>query len=130
MRRACLALCALLAACGGTTKSQVAIAKQDLVAFNKTFEGTLVNKAIEEFNRQEKTLGLWTSNKAGVYLQLSVMDANGKTRKFFDYSEEPERMDVLRQYYRELQKGDVVVIDMGLVDEESAEETFEAVTKK
>ncbi len=120
----------VLAGCAGKSNTRVAIASADLVAFTKSFEGTLVNKAIEEFNRQEKTFGLWSSNKAGVYVQFTVMDVNGKTRKFFDFSEEPERMAVLRQFYRELQKGDIVVIDMGLVDEESAEETFETVSKK
>jgi len=134
-RYACLLLavvtgCLWLAGCAGNSQTRVAIASEDLVAFTKTYEGTLVNKVIEEFNREEKTLGLWSSNKAGVYVQFTVMDANGKTRKFFDFSEEPERMAVLRQFYRELQKGDIVVIDMGLVDEESAEETFETVSKK
>ena len=118
------------AGCAGTGQTRVALASADLVAFTKTFEGTLVNKVIEEFNREEKTLGLWSSNKAGVYVQFTVMDAKGTTRKFFDFSEEPERMAVLRQFYRELQKGDIVVIDMGLVDEENAEETFEMISKK
>jgi hypothetical protein len=120
----------MLAGCAGTSQTRVAVANEDLVAFTKSFEGSLVNKVIEEFNREEKTFGLWRSNKAGVYVQFTVMDANGTTRKFFDFSEEPDRMAVLRQFYRELQKGDIVVIDMGLVDEESAEETFETVSKK
>jgi len=110
--------------------AEVRVTNEDLMAFRKTFEGTLVNKTIEEFDRQEKRLGLWTTTKSGVCLQLSVMDGKGTLRKFFDYSEEPARISVLRQYYRELQKGDIVVVDLGFVDEHADEETFENVTKK
>jgi len=108
------------------------VTQQDVDMFRKTFEGTLLNKKSEEFVRKEPVWGLsfWTKPVTAHYLQLTVMDGNGKVRKFYEYSEDKDRMNVLTQYSRELMNGDVVVIDMGFIDENQPEELFDSVTKK
>jgi len=75
-------------------------------------------------------LPFWTRIKPGIYLQLTVMNKDGVTRRFYDYSEDEERMRELQMYYRELAKGDVIVVDLGYVDEGEPEELFDAVRKK
>ncbi len=123
----------LLAACATSRRADgPRVSRADLDVFRRTFEGTLVNKRIEENDREETVMGMpfWTRVKTGLYLQVTVMNAEGVTRRFYDYSEDEERMRELRMYYRELAKGDVVVIDMGYVDDGDPEELFDAITKK
>lgn len=122
-----------LAACATSQRSAgPRVSRADLETFRRTFEGTLVNKLIEENDREVPVMGLpfWTRVKTGIYLQLTVMNKDGVTRRFYDYSEDEERMNELRMYYRELAKGDVVVVDLGYVDEGEPEELFETIRKK
>jgi len=123
----------VLAACATSHRSAgPQVSRADLEAFRRTFEGTLVNKLIEENDREVRVMGLpfWTRIKTGIYLQLTVMNKDGVTRRFYDYSEDEERMRELQMYYRELSKGDVVVVDMGYIDEGEPEELFDAIRKK
>lgn len=122
----------VLAACATSQRSAPRVSRADLETFRRTFEGTLVNKLIEENDRQVTVMGLpfWTRIKPGIYLQLTVMNKDGVTRRFYDYSEDEERMRELQMYYRELAKGDVIVVDLGYVDEGEPEELFDAVRKK
>lgn len=123
----------LLAACATSQRNAgPRVSRADLETFRRTFEGTLVNKVIEENDREVTVMGLpfWTRVKTGIYLQVTVMNKDGVTRRFYDYSEDEERMNELRMYYRELAKGDVVVVDLGYVDEGEPEELFEAIRKK
>lgn len=126
------ALAAWITGCATTGSSGPEVSREDLEVFRRTFEGTLVNKVIEENEREEKVMGLpfWTRVKQGVYLQLTVQNKEGVTRRFFDYSEDETRMEELRMYYRELAKGDVIVVDLGYVDEGEPEEVFETIRKK
>ena len=100
--------------------------------FKKTFEGTLLSKKFEPFSREESVMGMpfWTKPITANYLQLTVMDKNGKVRKFYDYSEEENRKAELEQYNNELLTGDIVIIDMGFIDEGNLEELFDSVSKK
>ena len=122
---------ALLCSCA-TTKPSGKITQQDLNMFKKTFEGTLLNKKFEPFSREESVMGIpfWTKPITAHCLHLTVMDKNGKVRKFYDYSEEENRKAELKQYNNELLTGDLVIIDMGFIDEGNLEELFDAVTKK
>jgi hypothetical protein len=124
-----ITLTALLWGCTSTPTRDTHVNDADLQQFRKTFEGTLVDKVMEEFDREVPRWGMpfWTRVESGIHLRLTVMSADGKVRKFYDYSEDRDRMAVLRQYYRELQKGDLVVMDLGYVDEDMAEEPFDAV---
>ncbi|MCX7847870.1 MAG: hypothetical protein N2595_07570 [bacterium] len=130
----CLGVAVLLAlyACATTEENAPRVTRADLEVFRRTFEGTLVNKLIEENEREVPVMGLpfWTRVKRGIYLQLTVMNKDGVTRRFYDYSEDEERMRELQMYYRELAKGDVIVVDLGYVDEGEAEELFETIRKK
>ncbi len=122
---------ALLCSCA-TTKPSGKITQQDLNMFKKTFEGTLLSKKFEPFSREESVMGIpfWTKPITANYLQLTVMDKNGKVRKFYDYSEEENRKAELEQYNNELLTGDIVIIDMGFIDEGNLEELFDSVSKK
>lgn len=123
----------LLAACATSQRSaSPRVSRADLDVFRRTFEGTLVNKLIEENDREVTVMGLpfWTRIKTGIYLQVTVMNKDGVTRRFYDYSEDEERMRELQMYYRELAKGDVIVVDMGYVDDGEPEELFDAIRKK
>ena len=123
---------ALLCGCATTSKSSGKVSQQDLNMFRKTFEGTLLNKKFEPFSREESVMGLpfWTKPITANYLQLTVMDENGKVRKFYDYSEEENRKAELQQYNNELLTGDTIIVDMGFIDENNPEELFDSVSKK
>ena len=127
-----IVLTSLLLGCTSTPQRSEQVSQSDLQQFRKTFEGTLVDKAFEEFDREVPVWGMpfWTRVESGAYLQLTVMSPDGKVRKFYDYSEDERRMALLRQYYRELSKGDLVVLDLGYVDEDLPEEPFEAVATR
>jgi hypothetical protein len=126
-----ITLSVLMLGCSSTTTSTRSddINQADIRQFRKTFEGTLVDKALDEFDRKVPIWGIpfWTRVESGAYLQLTIMSPDGKVRKFYDYSEDERRMSVLRQYYRELAKGDLIVVDLGFVDEDLVDEPFEAV---
>ena len=109
------------------------VTQNDLNMFRKTFEGTLLTKKLVQYDREERVINiypLWTKPVTANYLQLTVMNADGKVRKFYDYSEEEERKNALSQYNTELTNGDEVVVDLGYIDENDPEELFETVTKK
>ena len=122
---------ALFSGCA-TNKPDSKVTQQDLNMFKKTFEGTLLEKNIEPFSREENVMGIpfWSNPVTAQYLLLTVMDENGVIRKFYDYSEEENRKDELKQYHNELETGDIVIIDIGFIDEENPEELFDSVTKK
>ena len=115
-----------------TTSDTDGVDKDDLKVFSKIFEGTVLHKKIEEFDREEpvRDMPFWSYVVSGVYLEFRVLGPDGAQRDFFDYSEEPERMRVLKQYYREIMKDDLVVVHLGFVDGGSAKEQFESVTVK
>lgn len=102
---------------------------EDLAVFRKTFEGTVLHKTIEEFDQEQR---IWyfpfmTRVISGVYVEFRVIDDEGRVRDFFHYTEDPSEMPRLKQYFREIQKGDAVVLDLGFVDEGSAKELFDAI---
>ena len=122
---------AFLCSCA-TDKPSGKVTQKDLNMFKKTYEGTLLSKQFEPYVREETVMGMpfWTKPITAHYLQLTVMGANGKVRKFYDYSEEENRKDELNQYNNELANGDVIIIDMGFIDEGLEEELFDSVAKK
>ncbi|NLF40705.1 hypothetical protein GX586_14780 [bacterium] len=127
----CLVLCAGCAA--RRTTHTVQVSPDDLEVFRKSFEGTLIDKKIEEFDREVPRvswLPFWTERESSVYVMFNVMDTTGRTRKLFDYTNDRKRMEELRYYYRALAKGDNVVVDLGFVDDNASEEVFDRITKK
>jgi len=125
-------VCVLLLCSCASNKPASKISQQDLNMFKKTFEGTLINKKSEPYSRTENIMGLpfWTKTITANYLQLTVIDKNGKIRKFYDYSEKEKRKNELKQYDDELNSGDLIIIDMGFIDEGLPEELFDSVKKK
>ncbi|RLD11251.1 MAG: hypothetical protein DRI44_04035 [Chlamydiae bacterium] len=126
-----LACIGLLCSCA-STKPSGKVTQQDLNMFKKTFEGTLLSKKFVPYSRKDSVIGIpfWTKPVTANYLKLTVMDENGKIREFYDYSEDNNRKAELKQYNNELNKGDLVIIDMGFIDEGNSEELFDSVTKK
>lgn len=125
-----LFVCVVIAGCA--TTNQTDLTRKDLAMFQKSFEGTLVNKLIQEYD--EEVAVAWMpfvkKVKTVVYFQISVEAPDGTTRKFYDLSDDPERISVLYQYNRDLQKGDRVVIGLGLVDEGHTEEHFDIISRR
>jgi hypothetical protein len=133
MKNAILFLSCLILLCGCATKKPASkVSKQDLEMFRKTFEGTLLSKKFEPYTREEPVMGLpfWTKPITAYYFQITVMDKNGKVRKFYEYSEEKNRKAELQQYNNELANGDAVIVDLGYIDEGHPEELFDFITKK
>jgi hypothetical protein len=116
-----------LLGCAVSTKTE--FTRKDLEVFQKTFTGTLVGKQIEEIDKEVPVAFFWNKNEEYVYFQITVTDSAGNTRGFFDYSKDKNRIEQLRQYYRDLQKGDTVVVGLGLVDEKNEEEIFDQIRK-
>ncbi|MCK5852450.1 hypothetical protein KAH27_05415 [bacterium] len=128
-----LAVCiAFLCSCATNNKPTGKISQQDLNLFRKTFEGTLLSKEFEPYSRKESVMGIpfWKKSVTANYLQLTVIDENGKVRKFYDYSDEKNRKTELEKYNNELDNGDTIVVDVGFIDEGLSEELFDIVTKK
>ena len=122
----------VLAGCATAKRpADAVVSRGDMTMFVKTFEGTLVNKTMEEFDQSEPRWWWPFSPRktTGVYLKLIVANATG-TRSFFGFSKDEEGASELRQYNRELKKGDMVVIDLGYIDDKTTEEPFDRVTKK
>ncbi len=123
---------AFLCSCATNNKPSGKVTQQDLNMFRKTFEGTLLSKEYEPYSREESVMGipLWKKSVTANYLQLTVMDKNGKVRKFYDYSDEKNRKAELEEYNNKLANGDTIVVDVGFIDEGLSEELFDIVTKK
>ena len=113
--------------CAVSTKTK--FTRQDLEVFQKSFTGVLVAKQIEEINKEVTVAYFFNKYELYVYFQVTVTDANGNTRKFYEYSKDKTRINQLRQYNRDLQKGDTVVVGLGLVDDKSDEELFDQIRK-
>ena len=64
-----------------------------------------------------------------IYFRITVTDSAGNSRKFFDYTNDKKRINQLRQYNRDLQKGDTIVVGLGLVDDKNDEEQFDLIRK-
>ena len=128
-----LGLCVVLAGCASPRRSDRSeISSGDLAMFNKTFEGTLVDTMIEDYTRaaERPWYSFSTPKVTGTCLKIKVRNAAGKTRVFFDYSEDERRIRVLKNYYRDLAKGASVVVDLGPMDENKAEELFDSISVK
>lgn len=116
----------VLLGCAASSKKDN-VNPEDIEVFKKSFYGTVLHKKIEEFDREEPIWGIpfWTRVKSGVYVEFRVIGPEGRVRDFYDYTEEEDRMPRLKEYYREIIKGDAVVLDLGYVDEGSAKEQFD-----
>ncbi len=123
---------AFLSGCATNNIPSGKVTQQDLNMFRKTFEGTLLSKEFEPYSREESVMGIafWKKTVTANYLQLTVMDKNGKVRKFYDYSDEKNRKAILEEYNNKLANGDTIVVDVGFIDEGLSEELFDIVTKK
>jgi len=123
---------AFLCSCAINNKPAGKISQQDLDMFRKTFEGTLLSKEFEPYSREESVMGIpfWKKSVTANYLQLTVIDENGKVRKFYDYSDEKNRKAKLEEYNNALANGDTIIVDVGFIDENLSEELFDIVTKK
>ena len=127
---ALLIVCLVVAGCA--TTSQTDLTRKDLAMFQKSFEGTLVNKQIEEVDKEVSSTWnpFWKNINTYVYFQIIVQAPDGTTRKFYDFTDDKNRMKVLYQYNRDLQQGDTVVVGLGLVDDKSAEEHFDIISRR
>ena len=122
----------VLAGCATTQRSADARASRgDMAMFVKTFEGALVSKTMEEFEQNEPRWWWPFSPRkiTAVYLKVTVANATDR-RTFFSFSKDEEGVSELRQYNRELKKNDIVIMDLGYIDDKTAEEPFERITKK
>jgi len=113
--------------CSVSTKTEYT--RKDLEIFQKTFTGTLVGKQIEEIDKEEPVLIFWKKYVQHIYFRITVTDSAGNSRKFFDYTNDKKRINQLRQYNRDLQKGDTIVVGLGLVDDKNDEEQFDLIRK-
>ena len=96
------------------------LSDSDFDSFRKTFQGTLMDMEIEEYN----------NNGPAIYMKLTVMkQPDGKLRKFYIYAQEKADLLKVRRYYNELVKGDIVEVDLGFIDDNQPEEIFEFVKK-
>jgi len=96
------------------------LSDSDFDSFRKTFQGTLMDMEIEEYN----------NDGPGIYMKLTVMkQPDGKLRKFYIYAQEKADLLKVRRYYNELVKGDIVEVDLGFIDDNQPEEIFEFVKK-
>lgn len=123
-------VCIAMIGCAVSSKTE--FTRKDLEIFQKTFEGILVSKIIEEIDKEVTSawLPFWKKTERHVYFQIVVEDADGNIRKFFDFSKDSNRIKLLKQYNRDLQKGDTVIVGLGLVDDKNEEEHFELIRKK
>jgi hypothetical protein len=123
-------VCIALIGCAVSSKTE--FTRKDLEMFQKTFEGILVGKIIEEIDKE--VTGTWfpflKETELHVYFQITVEDTDGNIRKFFDFTKDKNRIKLLKEYNRDLQKGDTVVVGLGLVDDKNEEEHFELIRKK
>ena len=117
----------LILGCAASTKTEYT--RKDLEVFQKAFPGTLVGKQIEEIDKEEPVFYFWKKYVTHIYFRITVTDAAGNTRKFFEYTNDKKRIAQLRQYNRDLQKGDTVIVGLGLVDDKNEEEQFELFRK-
>lgn len=118
-------LLALIILCGCATQS---LSKDDLASTKKYFTGTLIDKQIMEMDRVEK--GVFGSKTVkGTYLRLTVMNDEGRSRYFYNLTENESDARTLRTYYYSLLKGDKVQLDLGFIDANQPEEEFEGVIK-
>ena len=128
--RVAFLLCCLLILAGCAVRrpaSTVALTSQESEQLKKHFQGTLLDKRIQEFDKPASAFG---ESEHSVYVQLTVASRQGISRRFYDFTADKSRMLVLREYFKELQKGDEVDIDLGLIDDNSAtEEPFETVRR-
>ena len=116
-----ISFCAACFFSGCATNSKFSeLSDDDFDVFHKTFQGTLMDMEVEEFN----------DNGPKAYMKLTVMkQPDGKLRKFYIYAQEKSDLLKVRRYYNELVKGDVVEVDMGFIDDNQPEEIFEFVKK-
>ncbi len=113
--------CAICLFSGCVSNSKFSnLSDNDFDVFRKTFQGTLMEIKVEEYNNDDPT----------AYMRLTILkQPEGILRKFYIYARKKNDLLKVRRYYNELVKGDVIEVDMGFIDDNQHEEIFEFVRK-